>query len=85
MSTIFTDSIEQAASVIASGVSISASTKIIDRESGEIIYGVVPSGAVVVPGTYPSKNGINISCAVIVKKIDAKTKSKTNLNELLRE
>ena len=77
--------IVEANSVIASGVSISASTKIIDRESGEIIYGVVPSGAVVVPGTYPSKNGINISCAVIVKKIDAKTKSKTNLNELLRE
>ncbi len=72
-------------SVIASGVSISASTKIIDRESGEIVYGVVPAGSVVVPGTYPSKSGINISCAVIVKKNDAKTRSKTSLNELLRE
>ena len=72
-------------SVIASGVSISASTKIIDRETGEIRYGVIPSGSVVVPGTYPSKNGINISCAVIVKKIDAKTRSKTSINELLRE
>lgn len=72
-------------SVVASGVSISASTKIIDRETGEIRYGVVPSGSVVVPGTYPSKNGINISCAVIVKQIDAKTRSKTGINELLRE
>jgi len=72
-------------SVIASGVSISASTKIIDRESGKIGYGFIPSGSVVVPGSYPSKNGINISCAVIVKKIDAKTKNKTSINELLRE
>lgn len=71
-------------SVIASGVSISASTKIIDRETGEIVHGIVPSGSVVVSGTYPSKNDLNISCAIIVKKVDAVTRSKSNINELLR-
>ena len=72
-------------SVIASGVSISSSTKIIDRDTGEIIYGRVPKGSVVVSGSYPSKNGINISCAVIVKKVDEKTKSKSSINDILRE
>lgn len=71
--------------IISSGVSISASTKIIDRETGEIRHGIVPSGAVVVSGTYPSKNGINVSCAVIVKTVDEKTRKKTSINELLRE
>ena len=71
-------------SVIASGVSISASTKIIDRETGETTHGIIPAGSVVVSGTYPSKNGINISCAVIVKKVDAVTRSKSSINELLR-
>ena len=71
-------------SVIASGVSISSSTKIIDRETGEIMHGEIPAGSVVVSGTYPSKNGINISCAVIVKKVDARTRSKSGINGLLR-
>ena len=71
--------------VIASGVSISASTKIIDRETGNISHGIIPSGSVVVSGSYPSKNGVNISCAVIVKKVDSKTRSKSSINELLRE
>lgn len=71
--------------VIASGVSISASTKIIDRETREISHGIVPAGSVVVPGSYPSKDGINIACAVVVKKIDTKTREKTAINMLLRE
>ncbi|MDR3030791.1 MAG: 2,3,4,5-tetrahydropyridine-2,6-dicarboxylate N-succinyltransferase [Holosporales bacterium] len=70
-------------SVIASGVTITASTKIIDRETKEITTGVVKSGSVVVPGSYP-KDGVNISCAVIIKKVDAKTKSKSSINEILR-
>jgi 2,3,4,5-tetrahydropyridine-2-carboxylate N-succinyltransferase len=70
-------------SIIASGVNISASTKIIERATGKISHGVVPTGSVVVSGSYPS-NGLNISCAVIVKKIDTKTKLKTDINEFLR-
>lgn len=84
-SSILEGVIVQEGSVIASGVSISASTKIIDRDTGEITHGVIPSGSVVVPGSYPSKNGTNISCAVIVKKVDAKTLSKSSINELLRD
>ena len=71
--------------VIASGVSIASSTKIIYRETGEIIHGRIPRGSVVVSGSYPSKNGVNISCAVIVKKVDEQTRSKSSINELLRE
>lgn len=70
--------------VISMGVFIGASTKIIDRESGEVFYGRVPTGSVVVPGSYKSKGDININCAVIVKKVDIKTKSKTEINEILR-
>ena len=71
-------------SVLGMGVFIGQSTKIFDRESGEITYGEVPSGSVVVAGSLPSK-GVNLYCAVIVKKVDAKTRSKTSINELLRD
>jgi 2,3,4,5-tetrahydropyridine-2-carboxylate N-succinyltransferase len=72
-------------SVIAMGVFISQSTRIYDRANGEIHYGRVPPGSVVVPGSLPSKDGkYGLSCAVIVKRVDAKTRAKTNLNELLR-
>ena len=72
-------------SVLGMGVFIGKSTKIVDRESGEVMYGEVPSGSVVVAGSMPSKNGINLYCAVIVKKVDAQTRSKTSINELLRD
>jgi 2,3,4,5-tetrahydropyridine-2,6-dicarboxylate N-succinyltransferase len=73
-------------SVISMGVFIGASTKIIDRASGEIIYGRVPAYSVVVPGTLPGKNSDapGLYCAVIVKRVDEKTRSKTSINELLR-
>jgi len=72
--------------VISMGVFIGASTKIVDRASGEIIYGRVPSYSVVVPGTLPAKDGgPSLACAVIVKRVDAKTRSKTGINELLRD
>ena len=67
------------------GVFLSQSTKIIDRQSGEIRYGEVPPYSVVVAGSMPSKNGINLYCAVIVKRVDEKTRSKTGINELLRD
>lgn len=72
-------------SVLGMGVFIGQSTKIVDRETGAVMYGEVPSGSVVVAGSMPSKNGINLYCAVIVKKVDAKTRSKTSINELLRD
>lgn len=71
-------------SVIASGVSISGSTKIIDRETKTIYKGIVPRGSVIISGSYPS-DGLNISCAIIAKKVDAKTKEKSSINEILRE
>jgi 2,3,4,5-tetrahydropyridine-2-carboxylate N-succinyltransferase len=71
--------------VISMGVFIGASTKIIDRESGEVYMGRVPAYSVVVPGSQPTKNGLNLSCAVIVKRVDEKTRSKTAINELLRD
>ncbi|MEI6628328.1 MAG: 2,3,4,5-tetrahydropyridine-2,6-dicarboxylate N-succinyltransferase [Alphaproteobacteria bacterium] len=76
--------VEQGA-VISMGVFIGASTKIVDRKSGEIYYGRVPAYAVVVPGSMPSSGGVNLDCAVIVKTVDAKTRSKTGINELLRD
>lgn len=76
--------VEQGA-VLSMGVYIGASTRIHDRETGETIFGRVPAYSVVVPGTLPSKNGINTYAAIIVKKVDAQTRSKTALNELLRE
>ena len=67
------------------GVYIGQSTKIVDRETGTVSYGEVPSGSVVVSGSMPSKNGINLYCAVIVKRVDAQTRAKTSINELLRD
>ncbi|MGO4853988.1 2,3,4,5-tetrahydropyridine-2,6-dicarboxylate N-succinyltransferase [Phaeovulum sp. W22_SRMD_FR3] len=72
-------------SVLGMGVFIGKSTKIVDRETGEVSYGEVPAGSVVVAGSMPSKNGVNLYCAVIVKKVDAQTRSKTSINELLRD
>ncbi len=67
------------------GVYIGQSTKIYDRTTGEILYGRVPEGSVVVPGSLPSKDKLyNLYCAVIVKKVDSQTRAKTSLNELLR-
>jgi 2,3,4,5-tetrahydropyridine-2-carboxylate N-succinyltransferase len=77
--------VEQGA-VISMGVFIGASTKIVDRATGEVIYGRVPAYSVVVPGTLPAKDGgPSLACAVIVKRVDAKTRSKTGINELLRD
>lgn len=72
-------------SVLGMGVYIGQSTKIVDRETGEFTYGEVPSGSVVVSGSLPSKNGVSLYCVVIVKKVDARTRSKTSINELLRD
>jgi 2,3,4,5-tetrahydropyridine-2-carboxylate N-succinyltransferase len=72
-------------SVLGMGVFIGKSTKIVDRETGEIVYGEVPPYSVVVAGSMPSKNNINLYCAVIVKRVDAQTRSKTAINELLRD
>jgi 2,3,4,5-tetrahydropyridine-2-carboxylate N-succinyltransferase len=72
-------------SVLSMGVYIGASTKILDRATGQIHYGRVPSGSVVVPGSLPSKDGTySLYCVVIVKRVDAQTRAKTSLNELLR-
>jgi len=72
-------------SVISMGVFLGQSTKILDRASGEVSYGRVPAGSVVVSGNLPSADGkYSLYCAVIVKKVDAKTRAKTSLNELLR-
>ena len=78
-------------SVLGMGVFIGKSTRIVDRATGEIFYGEVPPGSVVVAGTMPGKPmgngepGPGLYCAVIVKKVDAKTRSKTSINELLRD
>jgi 2,3,4,5-tetrahydropyridine-2-carboxylate N-succinyltransferase len=72
-------------SVISMGVFLGQSTRILDRATGEILYGRVPAGSVVVSGSIPSPDGkYSLYCAVIVKKVDAKTRAKTSLNELLR-
>ncbi len=72
-------------SVISMGVFIGQSTRIYDRASGQILFGRVPAGSVVVPGTLPSPDGrYALACAVIVKRVDAKTRAKTSINELLR-
>ncbi len=73
-------------SVISMGVYIGQSTKIYDRASGEVSYGRIPAGSVVVSGNLPSADGkYSLYCAVIVKRVDAKTRAKTGINELLRE
>ena len=72
-------------SVISMGVYIGQSTKIYDRATGEVTYGRVPAGSVVVSGNLPSEDGkYSLYCAVIVKRVDAQTRSKTGINELLR-
>lgn len=72
-------------SVISMGVYISQSTRIYDRETGEVFFGRVPAGSVVVSGSMPAKDGSHsLYCAVIVKKVDAKTRAKVGVNELLR-
>jgi 2,3,4,5-tetrahydropyridine-2,6-dicarboxylate N-succinyltransferase len=77
--------IVESGAVVSMGVFIGQSTRIYDRERDEILYGRVPAGAVVVPGTLPAKNGkYGLACAVIVKRVDAQTRAKTSLNELLR-
>jgi len=72
-------------SVISMGVFISQSTRIYDRTTGEISYGRVPSGSVVVPGSLPADDGkYSLNCAIIVKRVDAQTRAKTAINDLLR-
>jgi 2,3,4,5-tetrahydropyridine-2-carboxylate N-succinyltransferase len=78
-------------SVLSMGVFLSAATKIIDRTTGEVFHGRVPAYSVVVPGALPGKNlpdgspGPSLACAVIVKRVDERTRSKTSINELLRD
>ena len=73
-------------SVLSMGVFLGASTKIVDRATGEVMYGRVPAYSVVVPGAMPGKDGgPSLACAVIVKRVDERTRSKTSINELLRE
>ncbi len=78
-------------SVLSMGVFISATTKVIDRSTGEVFLGRVPAYSVVVPGSLPGKNlpdgspGPSLSCAVIVKRVDERTRAKTSINELLRD
>jgi 2,3,4,5-tetrahydropyridine-2-carboxylate N-succinyltransferase len=72
-------------SVLAMGVFISQSTRIYDRATGQITYGRVPPGSVVVPGSLPSGDGsYSLACAIIVKRVDERTRAKTSINELLR-
>jgi 2,3,4,5-tetrahydropyridine-2-carboxylate N-succinyltransferase len=72
--------------VLSMGVFLGASTKIVDRATGEVFRGEVPAFSVVVPGALPSPNGgPSLACAVIVKRVDAQTRSKTSVNELLRD
>ena len=72
--------------VLSMGVFLGASTKIVDRATGEVMYGRVPAYSVVVPGSLPSdKGGPALACAVIVKRVDERTRSKTSINELLRD
>ncbi len=77
--------VEQGA-VLSMGVFLGASTKVVDRATGEVIYGRVPAYSVVVPGSLPDpKGGPSLACAVIVKRVDERTRSKTSINELLRD
>ena len=72
--------------VISMGVYIGQSTKIYNRETGEVVYGHIPPGAVVVPGNLPAKDGSHsLYCAVIIKQVDEKTRGKVGINELLRD
>ena len=72
--------------VLSMGVFLGASTKIVNRSTGEVVYGRVPAYSVIVPGTLPGKDGSpSLACAVIVKQVDERTRSKTSINELLRD
>ena len=71
--------------VLGMGVYLGQSTKIVDRETGEVFMGEVPPYSVVVSGSMPSTGGVNLYCAVIVKRVDAQTRSKVGINELLRD
>ncbi|SFH43884.1 2,3,4,5-tetrahydropyridine-2-carboxylate N-succinyltransferase [Palleronia marisminoris] len=71
--------------VLGMGVYLGKSTKIVDRETGKVAYGEIPPYSVVVSGSMPSKNNLNLYCAVIVKRVDEKTRSKVGINELLRD
>ena len=71
--------------VVGMGVFIGKSTKIFNRETGETTYGEIPPYSVVVSGSIPSKGGVNLYCAIIVKQVDEKTRSKTSINDLLRD
>ncbi len=77
--------------VLSMGVFISATTKVVDRSTGEVLYGRVPAYSVVVPGSLPGKPfpdgspGPSLACAVIVKRVDERTRAKTSINELLRD
>ena len=72
--------------VISMGVYIGQSTKIFNRMTGEVTYGRIPSGSVVVSGNLPSSDGkYSLYCAVIIKQVDERTRSKTGINELLRD
>ena len=72
-------------SVLGMGVFLGQSTKIVDRETGNVSYGEVPPYSVVVAGSMPSSGGVNLYCAVIVKRVDERTRAKTGINELLRD
>ena len=72
-------------SVLGMGVFIGQSTKIVVRDTGDVLYGEVPPYSVVVAGSMPSRNGVNLYCAVIVKQVDERTRSKTGINDLLRD
>jgi 2,3,4,5-tetrahydropyridine-2,6-dicarboxylate N-succinyltransferase len=75
-----------AGSVISMGVFIGQSTRIYERSTGKVMHGYVPPGSVVVAGSMPAKDGSHsLYCAVIVKRVDAQTRAKTSLNELLRD
>jgi 2,3,4,5-tetrahydropyridine-2-carboxylate N-succinyltransferase len=71
--------------VLAMGVYLGRSTKIVDRATGAVAYGEVPPYSVVVPGTLPAERGPSLYCAVVVKRVDEKTRAKTSVNELLRD
>ncbi len=72
-------------SVLGMGVFLGQSTKIVDRATGEVTYGEVPPYSVVVAGSLPSQGGVHLNCAVIVKRVDERTRSKTGINDLLRD
>ena len=88
MSEVVEGVIVEEGSVLSMGLYIGQSTKIVDRKTGEITYGKIPPYSVVVPGSLPDKKnplGPSLNCAVIIKKVDEKTRSKTSINELLRD